>query len=346
MAVQNLLKRAHRPIPFELAPHLVVTGEGDRPIVLPERLPQVSGADCHFSAHSSLAAPPGNQGGDNESRHSPSGLSSLDGETFGMDDRATIFRIKVVPSCGALTVGEEPVAKLSERLLKRPYLIGALFLCQVGPALAAQTDGHYKPPVKGLQIVFADLVRGKAEPGEASMTQKITAVKGDEASFTQWTKRGGLVFSEKHRRVRSLFSYRIEQHNGTILYDFDKAALRRLWPLAPGKHVELAATLYIGPEKTVAAAKAKLRRGRKVVSSYAVVKAQSLKLPAGQFSTFLIQRTWRSEKADGSVAEAGVDRIWLATKLGWIVRLERRTTAGPGKGRVQRLVAVSVKFPK
>lgn len=238
------------------------------------------------------------------------------------------------------------MAKLIRGLWGGHLLIGALFLCLVAPALAAQSDVEYRPPVEGLQVVFADLVQGKAEPGEASMTQKITAVKRDEASFTQWTKRGGLVFSEEHHRLRSLFSYRVDQHNSTILYDFDNAALRRLWPLAPGKRVELTATLYVGPEKTVAAAKAKLRRGRKVVSSYAVVEAQSLKLPAGQFSTFLIQRTWRSEKADGSVAEAGLDRIWLATELSWIVRLERLTTAGPGKGSVQRLVAISIKKPK
>ena len=224
--------------------------------------------------------------------------------------------------------------------------LGAMLLCLAAPTQAAQKEVSYKPPAKGLEITFADLQSGKTQPGPASMTQRITAVKGDEASFTEWMKTGGLVISQKHKRFRSLFSFRVEHHNGTRLHDFDKAVLRRLWPLAPGKKAELSSTLYFGPEKTVATAKKNLRRGRRFSYNYVVEGFQTAKLPAGVFKTFVIQRTWRSQNIDGSVAEAGVDRIWLATELGWIVRLERRITAGPRKGRVQQLVAVSVKRPK
>jgi len=219
-----------------------------------------------------------------------------------------------------------------------------LFLA--APTQAAQKEVSYTPPAKGLEIVFADLRNGKTQPGLASMTQRITAVKGDEASFTEWVKTGGLVISQKHTRFRALFSFRIERHNGTLLHDFDKAVLRRLWPLAPGKKATLSSTLYFGPEKTIAAAKLKLRQGRRLSYSYVVEGDQTTKLPAGEFRTFVIRRTWQHQKADGSVAEAGVDRIWLATELSWIVRFERRITAGPRKGRVQELVAVSVKRPK
>jgi hypothetical protein len=238
------------------------------------------------------------------------------------------------------------VAKPSERSWMRRGLLGAVLVCLAASAQAASNGVIYKPPVKGLVITYGELGPDKTQPGQASVTQKITSVKGDEATFTEWVKAGGLVISQKHRRLRSLFSFLIEQHNGILLHDFDKAALRRLWPLVSGKRVDVTSTLYIGPEKTVAAAKAKLRQGRKVVYRYTVEEAQSAKLPAGTFRTFVIQRTWQSQNADGSVAEAGIDRVWLATDIGWIVRLERKITAGPRKGTLRRLVAVRVKRPK
>ena len=238
------------------------------------------------------------------------------------------------------------MAEPSLRSWMRRGLLGAVLVCLAASAQAASKGVIYKPPVNGLVITYGELGADKTQPGQASVTQKITAIKGDEATFTEWVKAGGLVISQKHTRWRSLFSFRVVQHNGTLLHDFDKTALRRLWPLVSGKRVEVTSTLYFGPEKTVATAKQKLRAGRKVTHRYVVEGSELAKLPAGTFQSVIIRRTWQQQSPDGSLVESGVDRIWLATKIGWIVRLERELTEGQRKGARQNLVAVKLERPK
>lgn len=208
---------------------------------------------------------------------------------------------------------------------------------------AAETGTRYTAPARGLEVAFADVRNGKIDGTQPSVVQRLTAVRGDMVSFTEWTRTGGLIISQKHDRLRSIFSVRIQYYNGTILHDFDGAALRRLWPLTPGRTATVHATLYFGPEKTVAKAKAKLRRGRDLLHRYQVKRADTTKVPAGNFKTFVIGRSWEVRSGDGVVTESGVDTIWLAPRISWIVRIDRRITAGPRKGMHRVLEAISVK---
>jgi hypothetical protein len=224
--------------------------------------------------------------------------------------------------------------------------LAVALVCLAAAPQAAQKGTAYSPPAKGLEVTFATERDGKVDRNQAAVVQRVTAVKGGETRFTEWVKSGGLIISQKHRRLRSLFSFRVNRHNGIILHDFDKAKLRGLWPLAKGKSALVKSTLYFGPEKTIAEAKAKLRRGRSLTYRYAVERIETAKLPAGAFRTYVIRRTWEHRSADGAVRETGVDRIWLATQIGWIVRQERRITGGPRKGSRQILVAIKVKRPR
>jgi len=62
---------------------------------------------------------------------------------------------------------------------------------------------------------------------------------------------------------------------------------------------------------------------------YAVERAERVRVPAGEFDSFVLARTQGIADASGRMSRRDVTRIWYAPAVRWWVRIEQSSSAAP-----------------
>ena len=206
---------------------------------------------------------------------------------------------------------------------------------------ALAQDGSYTAPPKGFQITWTRTVSDGGKVTRDTLVHRVTASKGDEVIYKVVEKDGDEV-----RLLRGIFSYaywRPEQ--GWAEYKFDKAAIRALWPLKPGKQARVKMEYGYGLAKTEADGKKTWARTETGSIHYKVLRREKVTVPAGTFDTVMIQRDRSFTKLADKKTESHRRTAWFAPSLGYVVKQVIVYRPGNPKSRTTTIEAVKIEQP-
>jgi hypothetical protein len=208
-------------------------------------------------------------------------------------------------------------------------------------AIAQAEDGGYTAPPTGFQITWTRVIRDGGKVTRGTLVHKVIASRGDEVTY-KVVEPGG----DEVRLLRGIFSYAYwRPDRGWAEYKFDKAAIRALWPLTPGKEAKVAMRYGYGLAKTEADARKKWGASETGSIHYKVLRREKVTTQAGTFDTVVIQRDRNFVRlADKSVAKSR-RTAWLAPSLGYVVKQVVVYELGNPKSRRMTLEAASIKRP-
>jgi hypothetical protein len=206
---------------------------------------------------------------------------------------------------------------------------------------ALAEDGGYTAPPKGLQITWMRTVRDGGKVTRDTVIHRITASKGDEVIY-KVVETGG----DEVRLLRGIFSYAYwRPGEGWAEYKFDKAPIRKLWPLTAGKEANVAMIFGYGVAKTEAAARQKWARSETGIILYKVLRHEKVTVPAGTFDTVVIQRDRRFVKLADKTADSHRRTAWFAPSLGYVVKQVIQYEPGNAKRRTTTIEATKIERP-
>ncbi len=211
-------------------------------------------------------------------------------------------------------------------------------------ATGVRADSHagYTPSPKGTELTWA---RGKTADKAVKELFRHRVIGADAEDVVYLVKTKGKA-GDRVRLFRGLFSYAYWRPGvAWIEYKFDRASLRKLWPLAPGKEARVKIRFGYGLGKTIEQAKANWKQTETGEIFYRVLRREKITVPAGTFDAFVIQRDrWFTKQEDGG--KTYERRIgWLAPKLGYVVRQSVHKDATGAKTKEFVLQVISVKRP-
>jgi len=221
-----------------------------------------------------------------------------------------------------------------------------LIVIAAGSAIdaARAEDGGYKAPPKGLKVILKRQYTKDGKPVTARLVHTVLESKGDEALYLV-TSDGGANGDRVHL-FRSIFSYAYHRPGqGWAEHKFDRAGLRALWPLAPGKEAVLKMAFGYGGGKTLAAAKADWHVTERGTIRFRVLRRETVATPQGGYDTVVIQRDSHFTRVDGKRVNIQRRTAWFAPKLGYIVRQTVRTGPEGPKARRSRIDLVAIERP-
>jgi len=206
---------------------------------------------------------------------------------------------------------------------------------------ALAEDGGYTAPPKGFQITWKRTIRDGGKMTSDTVIHRITASKGDEVIY-QVVEKGG----DEVRLLRGIFSYAYWRPDaGWAEYKFDKAAIRGLWPLKPGKDAKVQMTYGYGLAKTEAAARKKWAHTETGSIHYKVLRRENVTVAAGTFDTVVIQRDRSFTKMADKKTEAHRRTAWFAPSLGYVVKQVIAYEPDNPKSRMTTIEAVKIEQP-
>ncbi len=144
------------------------------------------------------------------------------------------------------------------------------------------------------------------------------------------------------RTYRGLFTHEVAEAGTIYRYEFDAAALGRLWPLASGRTATISGKLLAAPAAQFAPSAA-FRVIGTYTAKFAVGERITTIMTAGPFDVFAVTRAIDRRDLQGRVFQSETGDLWYAPSLGWQVRAETRTT-GP-QAQVSRLELVALDEP-
>jgi len=224
------------------------------------------------------------------------------------------------------------------------YLMIATVLTVGGSAGGAWAQGAagYSPPPKGAKIVIKREFKKNGKAATEKFTHTILEAAGEDVLYR--VTGGGVGDGDQVRLFRGIFSYAFfRPGQGWVEYKFDRAPLRALWPLAPGKKASLKMKFGFGAGKTLAEAKAAWKVTETGQIDYQVLREEKVTTPLGSFHAFVIQRDRRFATNDGKRKFVQRRTAWLVPEFGYIVRQTiRRGPDGPKAPR-SRIEVIEIK---
>ena len=121
---------------------------------------------------------------------------------------------------------------------------------------------------------------------------RVLRVDGDELLY----KVGSLdkYDGDEVRLLRGIFSWAYwRPGQGWVEFKFDRAAIRKLWPLKPGNEARVKMRYGYGLGKTIGEARKKWKETEAGEIRYKVLRREKVTVPAGTFDTFVIERIRR-----------------------------------------------------
>jgi hypothetical protein len=221
-----------------------------------------------------------------------------------------------------------------------PALLAAVL--SLGCGLAARAEnGAYTAPPKGFRITWTREINDGGKVTRDTLMHSIIASKGDEVVYKVEEPGGDEV-----RLLRGIFSYAVwRPERGWAEHRFDKAAIRGLWPLEPGKQATVAMRYGYGLAKTQAAAQQKWAHTETGSIHYTVLRRERVATPAGTFDAFVIQRDRHFTRLADKRTVAHRRIGWFAPKLGYVVKQVVIYEVGNPKSRRMTLAAAAIKQP-
>jgi len=230
-------------------------------------------------------------------------------------------------------------------LMSRRGAAGLAFLIIAGGGIAIDAalaeDGGYTAPPKGFQITWTRTIRDGGKVKRDTVVHRITASKGDEVIY-KVVETGG----DEVRLLRGIVSYAYwRPGQGWGEYKFDKAAIRKLWPLTDGKDAKVPMTYGYGLAKTEAAARKKWTRSETGSIHYTVLRREKVTVPAGTFDTVVIQRDRSFTKLADKKTDSHRRTAWFAPSLGYVVKQVIQYEPGNPKARTTTIEAAKIARP-
>jgi len=223
----------------------------------------------------------------------------------------------------------------------------ALALSLGGVSGCAQIEpvAGYTPPPKGLKVIFKRQYRKDGKPVTARIAHTVLESNGEEVLYL--VNSDGAANGDRVHLLRGIFSYAFHRPGqGWAEHKFDRAALRKLWPLAPGKDVRLKMEFGYGGGKTLAAAKADWHITERGTIRFRVLRRETVATSQGPYDAFVIQRDSHFTTVDGRRVNVQRRTAWFAPKLGYIVRQTVRTGPEGPKARRSRIDLVAIEQPE
>jgi hypothetical protein len=220
-------------------------------------------------------------------------------------------------------------------------LAGALAL--VGAAGCAQVEpvAGYTPPPKGFKVILKRQYPKDGKPVTARLVHTVLKSNGEEVLYGVTSD--GAANGDRVHLFRGIFSYAYHRPGqGWAEHKFDRAALRGLWPLAPGREATVKMQFGYGAAKTLAAAKADWHVTETGTIHFRILRRETVTTPQGAYDTFVIQRDARFTTVDGRRVNVQRRTAWFAPKLGYIVRQTVRTGPEGPAARRSRIDLVAV----
>ena len=182
------------------------------------------------------------------------------------------------------------------------------------------------PPQPGLIVVY----RHTASQGEAPPDNTFRVLAVDGLRTTAEVERATLP-PERYtlHSYRVWYSERIVQPRGTLHQDSPTGIIDEFAMLKPGLVRAFPAKLRYQADPahpTLANGQPNLSRTSDLDMTYAVERAERVRVPAGEFDTFVLSRT-QAFSGGGSVTRRDITRIWYAPELRWWVKIETSSTA-------------------
>lgn len=214
------------------------------------------------------------------------------------------------------------------------------------PATEVRADGHavYTPPSKGLELTWSRIPVAGGKTAAETFLHRVVRADKDEVLYQVISKDDGN--GDRVHLFGGLFSYAYWRPGvAWVEYKFDRAMLRKLWPLAPGKETRVKMRFGYGEGKTIAQAKANWKETEVGEIHYRVLRREKVTVPAGTFDAFVIERNRRFTKHDKGKVIIQRRVGWLVPKLGYVVKQTVRKGPAEPKAKISVLQVISVKRP-
>lgn len=210
--------------------------------------------------------------------------------------------------------------------------------------LRAESSGAYTPPPLGLELTWSKST-SKSSGGEAAteiLRHRVIGTGAEESLYQVFSTDNSN--GDKVRIFHSIFSYAFWRP-GTmwVEYKFDRAKLRKLWPLTPGKELRLKTVFGYGEGKTIEQAKANWKETEVGEIHYRVLRREKVTVPAGTFDAVAIERVRRFTRHEGGSKSVERRIGWLVPKLGFVVKQTVHRNIGSPKEFKFAIQAISIK---
>ncbi|MHA1538625.1 MAG: hypothetical protein ACTSUD_13815 [Alphaproteobacteria bacterium] len=226
----------------------------------------------------------------------------------------------------------------------RTMILASALTLALSACVSAPTPEAYTPPQQGLELTWSKS-GNKASGGKAAteILRHRVIVSGAQEALYQVVSKDASNGDRVHI-FHSIFSYAYWRP-GTmwVEYKFDRAKLRQLWPLTPGKELRLKTRFGYGEGKTIEKAKANWRETEVGEIHYRVLRREKVTVPAGTFNAILIERVRRFTRHQGGVKSVERRIGWLVPKLGFVVKQTVHRNIGSPKEKKFSIQAISVK---
>ena len=225
--------------------------------------------------------------------------------------------------------------------MRRPACAWALALGLSGGSLPAGAQ-ELLPPQPGFTITY----RQTSSQGEAPPDNTFRVVAVDGLRSTAEVERASLPPDRYTlHSYRVWYSERVVQPHGTLHQESPTALIDEFATLKAGLVRTFPAKLRYEANPSVPT----LANGQPNSSSsfeldmtYAVERAERVRVPAGEFDTFVLARI-QAFSGGGTVVRRDTSRIWYAPELRWWVKIETSSTAAGVP--VITGVAIAIKRP-
>lgn len=199
------------------------------------------------------------------------------------------------------------------------------------------------PPQPGLTIKF----RYSTTKGTAPGDDTFRVVARDAVRSTAEVERAGTPPSRYTlHSYRLWYSERVVQAAGTLHQESPTGIVDEFAILKPGMVRTFPAKLRYEANPAVPTlpnGQANRSYAFDLDMTYAVERSERVRVPAGEFDSYVLARTQALADASGRTTRRDVTRIWYAPAVRWWVKIEQSSTAAPDV--TNSGVAIEIKRP-
>ena len=200
--------------------------------------------------------------------------------------------------------------------MTRPCLLSLVAALALAPAVRAQDSTKMANPGPA---PFVNPVPGATLLYSGGLTQTIDSVRGIRTFFTDNAHNQGATVG--------LFIIDNPKNPRTV----DEKALNAFWPLK------------LGNKATVAISQGQERWE----TTLRVVGADSVKLPAGKFATYVVEGVQAPKLVKNPKTPTIVTTWWYSPALGAVARFATTVSAGsPNAGKIRRFELLNIRAPR